>query len=145
MDRVDWLLIFIAAPGPPVDPVRLQKGMFLLAMGGALEPGERYAFEPYLYGPMSRELYRDVRRLEGERLITAQPVPNASWEVLRATAAGAGRASRLRDAAVPKRAATVGAALALRDELGGLSFAALLERVYRMHPEFATRSVFRHP
>lgn len=136
MEPRDWLLAYIAAAEPPIDPVRLQKGLFLLARRGAIPEPERYAFEPYAYGPMSRRLYGDLRALERAGLIEPVPVEGATWQAVRITPAGAsavaGGCPEARDAAEP-----------LRAELDGLGFAALLEAVYAEHPAYAVNSVFR--
>jgi uncharacterized protein YwgA len=136
----DWLLIFVAAlPDRPVDPVRLQKGMFLLAMRGSLDEHERYGFEPYAYGPMSRQLYRDVRRQCRAGLLEERPVAGHAWRTVHATARGAERARALRATADD---ALVAATDTIRHELDGLSFAELLGRVYDEYPEYAVRSAF---
>ena len=137
MDAADWLLLMVAARAEdPIDPVRLQKGLFLLAMEGGLPPAERYAFEPYSYGPMSRAIYRDVRRLETAGLVERVAVPGFGWRALRATPAGVTRAG-----AFPAEA--VEAVRGTRAVVDRRSFADLLEYVYERYPEYATRSVFR--
>ncbi len=49
MTAKDWLLVFIAddEAGEGLDPVRLQKGMFLLAREAGLPARQRYRFIPY--------------------------------------------------------------------------------------------------
>jgi uncharacterized protein YwgA len=138
----DWLLLFIAARSDrPVDPVRLQKGLFLLAMRGVVPDAERYAFEAYSYGPMSRAIYRDARELRARGLVEAAEVGGQAWRTLRATPAGLARAAHLR--AEPGRAAALAEVGATRAEVDGLAFAELLARIYEAFPEFAVRSVFR--
>jgi uncharacterized protein YwgA len=137
----DWLLLFLAArPDATVDPVRLQKGLFLLAMDGRVPPEEGYAFEPYSYGPMSRGIYRDVRGLVAAGDVASREVEGYGWRVMAATAAGAARAADLRRLA---GAPALQALEETRATVDRLSFAELLEHVYTRHPEFATRSVFR--
>src|SRR5882757_8195501 len=115
MHRSDWLILFLAAaPGEPLDPVRMQKGLFLLAMEASLDDEERYDFEPYSYGPMSRDLYGDVRRLTRERLLDAPPVAGATWRLLRLTATGSELAERLRDRAQRENPDELGRAAAIR-------------------------------
>lgn len=135
MEPADWLLKLIAArPEAVIDPVRVQKGLFLLSEGGMVPPGERYAFEPYSYGPMSRQIYRDVRALEAAGEIESLAVPGFGWRTLRATPAGLERAAGLPGTeAVAKVRATV----------DRRSFAELLEYVYDRYPVYAARSVFR--
>jgi hypothetical protein len=142
--RSDWLLLFLAAaPGTPLDPVRVQKGMFLLAMQASLGEDERYGFEPYAYGPMSRGLYGEVRRLCHERILEATPIEGATWRMLQLTPAGAGHAERVRQRAELEAHETLAQIAAIRREISGLSFSELLQHVYERYPEYAVRSVFR--
>ncbi|MGH7490032.1 MAG: hypothetical protein ACREMY_31160, partial [bacterium] len=55
LQPADWLLLLLALKDAerPLDPVRLQKGLFLLAEEGGLSGAESYRFEPYDYGPFS--------------------------------------------------------------------------------------------
>lgn len=146
MTRADWLLLFVTAnPVRPLEPVRLQKGLFLLAMSGALPEGERYAFEPYSYGPMSRDLYRDARLLSRDGLLTERCVPGHTWTTSAATAEGRRRAMRLRDQAAADRPEALAALRRIRDLVDTLGFAELLSHVYERHPAYAARSVFRRP
>lgn len=146
MRRTDWLMLFLAAaPGDPLDPVRVQKGMFLFAMRAPVADHARYAFEPYAYGPMSRRLYRDVRRLQHEQTLEAVPIEDASWQLLALTRAGKAQATDLRRQAGQECPDALAHVDVIRDEIGGLSFAELLQHVYASHPEYATRSVFRRP
>ena len=124
MTAKDWLLVFIAcdeasdgerAEAPGLDPVRLQKGMFLLAREGGLPVRQRYRFIPYNYGPMSRGVYRDVGLLADERLLAERPVPGYTWGRLVATERGRALARELvaQDAAAtPERLAALRRALA---------------------------------
>ena len=141
MTSADWLLLFIAqVPRAPIDPVRLQKGLFLLAQSGRLHPSERYEFEPYSYGPMSRALYGDLRGLERKRLIRSLP-SDGSWAPVTATTKGQRAATRLRSDLVS--GAAFDELARTRALVDSLTFAQLLEHVYARHPEYARRSVFR--
>ena len=81
MTRQDWLALFLAFEGAPdgLDPVRIQKGMFLFAMEAGVPEGQTYGFRPYNYGPMSRGIYDDLDRLVSEGTIEATPVEGQSW------------------------------------------------------------------
>lgn len=141
MQPSDWLLAFIDAGGDrPADPVRLQKGLFLLAMSGELPAEERYAFEAYAYGPMSRALYADLRALARGGLVELVDVRGERWQAARITRRGSARVERH---GVDFGAAGLAAVGQLRGELDALSFDGLLRRVYRDHPEYAVNSVFR--
>jgi hypothetical protein len=146
MVRSDWLMLFLAAdPGHALDPVRVQKGMFLLAMRTSLDDAERYDFEPYAYGPMSRGLYGDMRLLCRERLLDMTPIEGASWQLLQLSSRGARRAIDLARHAEREQPDVLAQLTAIRREIDGLSFAELLEHVYDRYPEYAVRSVFRRP
>lgn len=141
MTSGDWLLLFIAqVPRAAIDPIRLQKGLFLLGSGGRVSPPERYEFEPYSYGPMSRALYRDLRALERARLVRTLP-SDETWAPVTATSKGQRRAMRLRSDLIDVSA--YDELTRIRALVDSLSFAELLEHVYARHPEYAVRSVFR--
>jgi hypothetical protein len=143
MSRSDWLLLLVVMdPRSPLDPVRLQKAMFLLAMSERLPDDQRYRFEPYAYGPMSRDLYRDIRALCRMGWLEARPVDGHDWRTVTATAAGRRRAIRVRAGATGHLAALT-ELRNIRRHVDSLGFAELLDHVYALHPEYATRSVFR--
>ena len=123
--------------------MRVQKGMFLLAMRSALNDVERYEFEPYTYGPMSRALYGDVRALTRDGLLDAIPIEGAAWRLLALTPAGGKRAAALRRGAERDRPDAIAELASIRSEISGLSFAELLQHVYDRYPDYAVRSVFR--
>src|SRR5918998_6026715 len=93
----DWLLLLVALDGDRVglDPIRIQKGLFLLAQEGGLPPAERYWFVPYNYGPMSPRLYRDVEVLVRRGLLERRTVDGQTWRGVRATPHGHERAATL--------------------------------------------------
>lgn len=144
MHKRDWLLLLIAFKGPPsgLDPVRLQKGMFLFAMEGGVPPSEQYDFEPYNYGPMSRELYRDLDDLAADGLLRAVEVSGHSWQRYLSTPEGNERARALLD----EDEAPLDSAQKLYEikrSIVDKNFAKLLNDVYDRYPTFASRSVFR--
>ena len=150
VDRVDWLVLFLAAEARcPVAPVRVQKGLFLLAKSTLLPRSERYGFEPYNYGPMSRELYRDVRRLCSDGLAEIQPRLGApdgrTWRAVALTAAGRRHAAKLRVRARSQHLEALREVASIRATVDELTFTELLTLVYDRYPEYAARSVFRRP
>lgn len=144
MTPSDWLLILIAArpTRQGLDPIRLQKGMFLLAREGGLAARERYWFVPYNYGPMSPALYRDLERLEEEGLVERSLVLDESWRRLTATEAGMERARRLRRGARRHSPEAVAELSRIKRAIVRMTFAELIADVYRRYPYFARRSVF---
>src|ERR1700753_1416143 len=93
----DRLLLFIALDGAPrgLDPIRLQKGMFLFAMDEASKPSESYRFVPYNYGPMSVQIYRDLELLSESGMVESNPVEGQSWSRYTATEDGLVAAQKL--------------------------------------------------
>jgi uncharacterized protein YwgA len=141
----DWLLLLVALRGAPegLDPVRLQKGMFLLDIEGTLPQHECYAFRPYNFGPMSAGIYADVERLERDGLIERRTVPGKTWARARATPRGLERAAELLRVARERRPQDVRALAEIKRRTAHQSLSALLRDVYEHYPEFATRSLFQ--
>lgn len=145
MTAKDWLLVFIACEEAEdgLDPVRVQKGMFLMAREAGLPVRQRYRFVPYNYGPMSRGVYRDVGLLADERLLAERPLPGYAWGRLVATEKGRERARELiagEAAITPER---LRALREIRRTVAGTAFADLLRMIYARYPDYAVRSVFR--
>lgn len=145
MTRRDWLLLLIAHDASPrgLEPVRVQKALFLLAREGDIPPGEQYRFVPYNYGPMSVGVYRDVAALVSAGLVEAVPVPGYTWQPVRATRAGRAQAAAIERRASPVDRLAIARLRAIHHLVTALGFAELLETIYRRYPEFASRSVFR--
>lgn len=144
MTPSDWLLLLIAArPNRQgLDPIRLQKGMFLLAREGGIAARERYWFVPYNYGPMSPALYRDLERMEEEGLVERALVLDESWRRLTVTEAGMERARNLRRRARRRSPEGVTELSRIKRAIVRMTFAELIADVYRRYPYFARRSVF---
>jgi uncharacterized protein YwgA len=138
-------MLFIAFEGAPrgLDPVRLQKGLFIFAAETDVPAAEKYEFRPYNYGPMSRDIYGDVDQLVAEGLVERVPVEGQSWSRYRPTRRGVERGSEL---LADAKARHLDAARKLYDTKGtvaSMTFDALLEDVYDRYPDYATQSVFR--
>ena len=147
MTPADWLLLLVALDASPagLEPVRVQKALFLLAREGGLPRSERYWFVPYNYGPMSPRIYRDVDALVRRGLLERLPVPGYTWGRVRATERGRLRADELAAAAGERERRALESLRRIRALVGSLSFADLLATIYERHPEYAVRSVFRRP
>jgi hypothetical protein len=139
----DRLLLFIALDGAPrgLDPIRLQKGMFLFAMSDESEDGDSYRFVPYNYGPMSTEIYRDLEILLKADLIEAEPVEGQSWSRYSATERGLISARELLGREPSQTAAQ--RLFEIKSEVSSHTYQEVLEDVYDRYPEFASKSVFR--
>src|SRR5262245_15786781 len=72
MERKQWTLLVVAtAGGQPVEPVQIQKSLFILSRKIPEKLGVEafYEFEPYDYGPFCAEVYHDAEVLEQEGLL----------------------------------------------------------------------------
>jgi uncharacterized protein YwgA len=145
MTRRDWLLLLLAEHpgGDGLDPIRIQKALFLFAQEGDLPAGERYWFVPYNYGPMSPQVYRDVEELVRGGLLERRSVDGHRWRRVRATEAGRAWARGLRSVMGDRELEAVDLLRAIRESVGRLGFTALLDSVYDRYPRYARRSVFR--
>jgi hypothetical protein len=147
MIRRDWLLLLIArAPGPNgLDPVRIQKGMFLMAQEGALPAGQRYRFVAYNYGPMSRGVYRGVAHLRRSLLVEAHAVEGHRWRRYLPTPDGVALADDLAAAAAERAPLSLRRLDRTAAYVASVGFAELLASIYDRYPEYEARSVFRRP
>jgi uncharacterized protein len=145
VNRSDWLLLLLAfkaeSDSPALDPIRVQKGMFLLAEEGGLPAEERYDFTPYNWGPYCRDVRTDLDRLVGEGYVQARDVPGYSWKRYGLTAAGIDYARHvLREEVEPQHARRVAD---IKQRVSSPSFNELLDDVYTAYPRMAVNSLFR--
>ncbi len=136
----DWLLLLFHGADEPIDRVRVQKALFLFSRRSNAPADQKYEFRPYKYGPFSFEIYPDLDVLVGEGTLKEDRVPWMTSPVYSLTAVGRSRADELRAAAPGNRLALLDG---VRRYVLQHDFATLLNEVYRLYPEFATRSVFR--
>lgn len=137
MTRRDWLLLLIAEG---IDPIRVQKGMFLFAMESSAPEGQKYRFQPYNWGPFSQPIYADLEALEGAGLVERMQVPGASYYRYRRTTKGDEAAAALAARAPGDLVTSITEA---RGAVTGVGFDGLLKRVYDKYPEYATKSLFK--
>lgn len=144
--RSDWLILLAAFEGAPegLDPVRLQQSLFLFSRCPGVPPRSKYAFEPGVYGPVSDDLYEDLDRLAGERMLEPVPVKGAHWSLYKPIDSTFERARRiLRQAEADDLVDATRQLAEIKQYVSRVGFGELLERVYTEHPEFAAASVFR--
>jgi uncharacterized protein YwgA len=143
LDRSDWLLLLLdraalGARGPEeLDPVRIQKGIFLLSRRGPAR--NLYGFEAYDWGPFSSAIYADLASLARQGYLTEEKVPGRTWSVYRITARGHERA--LVAAAQAGEMATAWLKQT-REFVTTRTFAQLLRDVYALYPDYAVNSRF---
>jgi hypothetical protein len=143
--RREWLILLATFEGAPdgLDPVRLQLGMFLFSRCPGVPPRSKYVFEPGVYGAISDELYDDLDRLVGERLIEAVTVKGAHWSFYRPIDVTFERARRiLRRAEADDLVDATRQLAEIKQYVSSAGFGELLEFVYAEYPEFAVNSVF---
>jgi hypothetical protein len=144
--RRDWLLLYAAYEGAPdgLDPIRFQKGLFLFAQRAHVPARSKYTFKPYDYGPMSAGIYSDLDRLVDDRLLERVPVSGKRWSRYKPTRVTFREGQRILKQAEDEKLLDAARELfRIKQEVSGLRFNELLERVYTEHPEFAVNSIFR--
>lgn len=135
----DWLLLLLDGG---LDPIRIQKGMFLFSMEGDSPTREQYKFEPYNWGPLSKRIYFDLEELLADGLVERVPVPGETYARYRRTDAGTNVAEAIAQKADQARTSLLET---IREKVTSLSFERLLEDVYDRYPEYATKSLFNQP
>ena len=140
LSRKDWLLLFLYLPEERfrTDQLRTTKGMFLFSRQC---PGvNNYDFEPYDYGPFSRDLYRDLDRLDAEGQIRRFNISASNRQIFETTSKGSVLARQLlQDAPSPEAELLT----SIKRKVTALNFTDLLSAIYSQYPEYATRSKAR--
>jgi uncharacterized protein YwgA len=141
--RQKTLLLFLAAGAKELDPVRIQKGLFIFAKETPshwVSPEARHEFRPYNYGPYSSQINADLAELRRRGLVKTSE-SWSSWHFYSATDEGREVAGEI---ATKVRAAMMEYLKALREWVTSLSFSDLLKQVYKSYPDFAKNSVFQY-
>lgn len=143
MNPTDTTLLAIACAPRPLQPVQLQKSLFLLARKtprDMLAEGARYDFKAYDYGPFDSQIYNDAEQLEQQGLVTIRKPPETRYKEFTATAAGKARADLLKQEMAPQ------VYNYLRDLVTytqSVTFNQLVGAIYREFPDMKENSVFR--
>ncbi len=142
-DRSAWLVLLLdraalGASGPDeLDPVRIQKGMFLLSKRGPARG--LYTFRAYDWGPFSSAIYGDLDAMTRQGYLDEQRVVGRTWSTYRVTPSGhelaVAMARQIGDV-------KVGWLRSAREFLTTRSFAQLLREIYEEYPDFAVNSRF---
>jgi uncharacterized protein YwgA len=125
--------------GEPLDRLRMQKGVFLLAMRGPADWNQLFHFTPYDWGPYSFDLASTVEGLMANGLLQKEPFPGRRYMRYRTTQAGEQLIRQLADDVSPPERAF---AKATREYVSSRPFARLLREVYKAYPEYAVNSRF---
>lgn len=144
MRPIDWTLLCIAEAGnQPLQPVQLQKALFLLGRNlplSRLKAETFYSFEPYDYGPFAAGVYRDAEALEQGGLVTIKRPPLTRFNQYSSTDAGRETAASLR------KELPADVAKYLTDVIKftqSLSFNELVAAIYKAYPDMKANSVFQ--
>ena len=124
----------------PLDRLRMQKGVFLLEMRGPASWKSLYSFQPYDWGPYSRELQSDLASLMSEDLLEKEDFPLRRYMQYRTTLFGEHQiAASVRD--LPRNHRNF--VESVRRFVTTRSFTQLLRDVYAEYPQFAVNSRFQ--
>ena len=138
MARRDWLLMALAhREGQHMNPVQVQKAMFLLAreIPDLVGPGF-YRFVPYNYGPFDADVYTDLGRLAQQGMVS---ITRARFNRYAVTPEGFREGTVLLERADPEARAYLSRVV---DWVCSLSFADLVRAIYKKYPEYRANSVF---
>ena len=123
----------------PLDRLRMQKGVFLLAMRGPEDWNGLFQFTPYDWGPYSFDLASTVEDLLAEGKLVKEAFPGRRYMRYRTSQAGERLIDEL-DGEVP--AGEHAFVQATRRYVSSRSVARLLREVYKASPAFAVNSRF---
>lgn len=135
----DWnLLVIAAAKGKALEPVQLQKALFLLAEKLPLPRHSRYAFRAYDYGPFCAAIYSDAEELQNEGLVVVEH--GGRYRRYYATAEGLDEAKALRQRLDQRSQSYLDEVIRFVRQL---SFKELVEAIYEEFPSMRANSVYR--
>jgi hypothetical protein len=144
MTPKDWTLLVIAEGGEhPIQPVQLQKALFLIGRNlhqQDLATPSFYLFSPYDYGPFCTSVYGDAEELESEGLVFISRPPETRFKTYLATEAGLQRAATLK-VGLSSRATTYLKRVVEFTQTH--SFNELVSAIYKAYPEMKANSVFQ--
>jgi hypothetical protein len=144
MTSQDWTLLVIAANGGrPIEPVQLQKSLFLIGRNVPLKRlgvAEFYQFSPYDYGPFCSKVYEDAEQLERDGLVYIARPPFTRFNMYSPTDRGIARAKALRSALPASTSEYLQKVVAWTTEL---TFNQLVSSIYDAFPEMRANSVFQ--
>lgn len=145
MQKEDWtLLVVAAAGGKKLSPVQLQKSLFLVSK--TLKAKQRkaspfYRFRAYDYGPFCSQVYSDAEALAAAGLLSIT-CEEFSYRHYAATDEGLKKAHELRGELDPGVTAYLDN---LVSWVRSLSFAQLVQEIYKMYPDMKANSIFQEP
>jgi hypothetical protein len=144
MTRKDWtLLVIAAARGRALQPIHLQKALFLI--GANLNESELgtsgfYQFQAYDYGPFDGSIYSDAESLATEGYVEIILLPYKRYREYHVTEQGQHQAGQLGSNLSPKASAYLEKVVRW---VQSVSFEDLILAIYKAYPTMAANSVFR--
>lgn len=142
-----WIVLLLHSPGannrknePIIGSVRLMKGIFLMCQEVRIADLKPYKFEPYLYGPTSFEVYRQVDVLKMRGIIREQKTLGSRWGIYKLTYRGEKRAERIWKE-IPE--ITREKIRKIKIEVSKPAFLSMLNYVYTKYPKFAKKTVLK--
>jgi len=142
----DLLLAFLAEkgastkPNEPMDRIQAMKGLFLLTQEVSDLRGF-FHFEPYLYGAVSFDVYRELDALEvSGLLVTTKEFSNDRWNRYFLTGRGMVEAKKAMRR-LPRR--TMRQIESTKKYVTSKPMYEMLKEIYAKYPEFAKKSVVR--
>ncbi len=140
--RKNWVLLAVAAGTEKgVEPVQLQKSLFLLGEHFRKKLGSGYSrFEPYDYGPFCKEVYEDAEDLQLEGLLTTNKATGGRWRVYRVTDKGAEASECIRETVNENAVEYIESIVKWTQSL---TFSELVSAIYIEFPKYKSRSVFQ--
>ena len=135
------LLATVLAGEKRLQPVQLQKLLFLFGQGLKDTVGDNYYnFQPYHYGPFDSTVYLDAEELSSQGLVDLVERPGVSWKEYKSTVPGQEAAEVL------LKTLPGDVAKWMRDVVlwvQSVSFEKLISEIYRLYPQYKSRSIFR--
>jgi DNA-binding PadR family transcriptional regulator len=116
----------------PMSPLQIMKSLFLFYK--EQQPEDFYEFIPYLYGPCSFEVYKDLKILEEAGLIISHPT-NRGWSLFTVTNKG-------EEYLIKDNIELIRKLETIKEFVLSKSFFELLVEIYSKYPEFAINSIF---
>ena len=105
--------------------------------GGEIE-GDFYDFEPYNYGPFSKDIYKDTDKLESEGLIRIDSSDNKKWTECIVTGFGRKKVQEIKNSLSPNILKYIKDLIVW---INKLSFREIISHIYKKYPQFKENSV----
>lgn len=136
LEKKDWILLALSVA--PLDRLRLMKALFLTWQDVGRSIPDYFEFQPYMYGPVSFELYSCLEDLQAAGMIVQPPSPFPRSARYYLTDTGQDVAREAQQEAPSSQFDALQRNVSFAARAG---FAELLARTYEAAPDFAVNSV----